>query len=141
MKVINRKKPETRPPEYTMWGQVQHFKEVATGIWCVMTSSHGGYVLSAEREKQFRKLMPKWCSAYSTTREFEEDCDWMAVVLAFPECFSEEKIAKVVEYVSTSDYFPNKYAYEVYMESLKVDDQLRKLSQVPLIQVVFDDTV
>lgn len=102
--------------KHCMWGKVDYCKQVAEGIWFVSTPGHGGYVLSHEREQQFRRIMPKWCSAYSTTREFEEDCDWVAVVLAFPECFANDHVGKAVEWASNTDYFPNKYAYEVYME-------------------------
>lgn len=102
--------------KYCMWGEIDHCEQVAEGIWAVSTPSHGGLVLSHEREQQFRKIMPGWCSAYSTTREFEEDCDCLAVVLAFPECFPDRTVEKAVEEASGTDYFPNRYAYGVYMD-------------------------
>lgn len=100
----------------SMWGQVQHCVKLAEGIWAVSTAGHGGYVLSSDRAKEFKKRMPKFNSSYSSSREFEEDCDWQAVVLAFPEEFEAKHVERVVESASKSTYFPIKYAYEQYMK-------------------------
>lgn len=58
------------------WGTIDHVSEVSEGkVWLVSTPGHGGYKLSAAANKlipaEFRK----------TGGWYEEDCDWVLVVL------------------------------------------------------------
>jgi len=88
---------KTKPEiEQSLWGPVQSCTKVAEGIWAVGTAGHGGYVLSEERAKQFKEIMPLFSSTFSSSREFEEDMDCIAVVLAFPECFSSSSTVSIL---------------------------------------------
>lgn len=87
--------------KHSMWGPVQHENPVAEGITFVSTAGHGGYVLSNERADKLRATFPRFESSFSTTTEFEEDCDANIVVLAFPECFSDERVYFAVQMLSS----------------------------------------
>lgn len=78
-------------PFYTKhWGLADQRKEVAQGIICYWTPSHGGYELSAERMLE----MPEQYRETSFTGDncFEEDCSWCGVVMAWPQYFSAKTI-------------------------------------------------
>lgn len=77
----------TPAPRYSPWGPVQQSKELAPGIWQASTAGHGGIILSQER----LAAMPAHLkiNAYGKGPNFEEDCEWALVCLAFPEAFSE----------------------------------------------------
>ena len=67
----------------TPWGLSQHAVRYADGIVAHSTAGHGGFSLSPERNR----LVP---SALRVGGGFyEEDCAWVAVVIAFPELFTE----------------------------------------------------
>jgi hypothetical protein len=87
--------------KHSMWGPVQQEHPVADGITFVSTAGHGGYVLSDERAAQLREKFPRFESRFSTATEFEEDCDANVVILAFPECFSDERVYFAVQMVSS----------------------------------------
>lgn len=87
--------------KHSIWGPVQQEHPVADGITFVSTAGHGGYVLSDERAAQLREKFPRFESPFSTATEFEEDCDANIVVLAFPECFSDERVYFAVQMVSS----------------------------------------
>ena len=78
----------------TPWGAADWINQVTEdgGILFVGTPSHGGYWLSSERlakmPSELRKFGTK--SPYHPDWEgwFEEDCEWGAVALAFPEEFT-----------------------------------------------------
>lgn len=109
---------KTKPEiEQSLWGPVQSCTKVAEGIWAVGTAGHGGYVLSEERAKQFKDIMPLFKSSYSSAREFEEDMDCIAVVLAFPECFPKDGVERAVKTAArATTYLPIAYAYSVYCQ-------------------------
>lgn len=114
---------KTKPEiEQSLWGPVQSCTKVADGIWAVGTAGHGGYVLSEERAKQFKDIMPLFKSSFSSSREFEEDMDCIAVVLAFPECFPEDGVERAVKTAArATTYLPIAYAYSVYCARYQVD--------------------
>lgn len=89
------------------WGVVEFSDSKADGLAFVSTSSHGGFVVSAERSRLMPEALRKvrtfvergaldrtvgrlpWASG---TRFYEEDCDYSLVVLAFPELFDRAVI-------------------------------------------------
>ena len=84
--------PSTAAPpidvgEESIWGTVDFAKHVAPGITQVVTSSHGGYVISPERNQ---RIDPAWRDQDGC---YEEDCDWSVVVLTFPGEFSADDVA------------------------------------------------
>lgn len=88
LRQLNRK--EINSDEYTRWGRSQHAKLYTEGIVRHYTSSHGGFVLSPERNAQIHPMLR------DSGRSYEEDCHWSAVALAFPRLFTsyEKKSAE-----------------------------------------------
>lgn len=68
----------------TPWGVAYEREELAPGIVEVRTGSHGGILLSAERQAQMPVHLGLPSAAY------EEDCEWARVAVAFPEFFKDE---------------------------------------------------
>lgn len=66
-------------PSTSIWGAIQQADEIAAGIWSVMTASHGGIILSEERQE----AMPEALRLEGA--QYEEDCDWSLPILAFSE--------------------------------------------------------
>lgn len=64
-------------PAHTIWGAPSASDEVLPGIWKVSTSSHGGLVLSQERQQ----AMPEALRVEGG--QYEEDIHWSMVALAF----------------------------------------------------------
>ena len=79
--------PATRHPTTSIWGPVQDATERAPGIWKVSTAGHGGYMLSPERVAAMPDMLKP--GAETKRGNFEEDCDWALVALAFPHHFTE----------------------------------------------------
>ena len=67
----------TERPGHTLWGSPDSAAQLLPGIWEVQTSSHGGIILSDERQA----AMPEALRLDGTS--YEEDVDWALVVLAF----------------------------------------------------------
>ena len=67
----------TPAPVQTIWGAPQTAEQLLPGVWHVTTSSHGGFVLSDERQA----AMPDALRLETTS--YEEDVDWSLVVYAF----------------------------------------------------------
>ena len=72
----------TETPRETLWGAPQTATQLLPGIWEVHTSSHGGMILSDERQA----AMPAALRLDSTS--YEEDVDWALVVLGFANEFA-----------------------------------------------------
>lgn len=64
-------------PSTSIWGAVQQADQLAPGVWSVMTASHGGIILSDQRQR----AMPPALQIESGS--YEEDCDWALPILAF----------------------------------------------------------
>ena len=68
-------------PQNSMWAAIQSADQLLPGIWSVSTAGHGGFILSEERQE----AMPD--TLRSNGRQYEEDCEWALVVLAFEQEF------------------------------------------------------
>lgn len=64
-------------PQCSSWGAIQEAEEILPGIWSVSTASHGGLILSDERQE----AMPEALTIVGGF--YEEDVNWSHVVLAF----------------------------------------------------------
>ena len=64
-------------PSTSIWGAVQQADQLGPGIWSVMTASHGGIILSDQRQA----AMPPALQIEGGSDE--EDCDWALPILAF----------------------------------------------------------
>ena len=56
--------PNTARPASSPWGSIQQADRLAAGIWSVMTASHGGILLSDERQE----AMPEALRRSTTNR-------------------------------------------------------------------------
>ena len=71
---------------HTPWGHVQHKETLANGIISVSTASHGGIVLSQNRQKQLIEKGVKPNSNFLKSNKFwEEDCDWAIPFIHFAD--------------------------------------------------------
>lgn len=68
-------------PQHSTWGAIQSADQLLPGIWSVTTASHGGFILSENRQT----AMPD--ALRDQSNQYEEDCDWALVVLAYEDEF------------------------------------------------------
>ena len=66
----------------TPWGASQMAVTYAEGVVAHMTSGHGGFHLSADRNAKVHPLLRK------DTPWYEEDCEWAIVAISFPDLFT-----------------------------------------------------
>jgi len=64
-------------PVATLWGSPQQSEQILPGVWEVHTASHGGIVLSEERQA----AMP--AALRLADPFYEEDVDWCLAIVAF----------------------------------------------------------
>lgn len=74
------------PGAHSPWGPIQSSENVAPGIDSVYTAGHGGYKLSAERN---RKVDPAWRRPRGW---YEEDCDWAIAAISHKEAMSQDML-------------------------------------------------
>jgi len=98
----------------TPWGKADQVKHITRGIRQVMTPSHGGYMLSPKKNE---KVPLAWRQASfgknGMKGNYEEDCDWVLVVLTFPELFSPGTTQ------SATECFPVFFPELAYAETLR----------------------
>jgi hypothetical protein len=79
----------------SQWGAIQFEKTVGPGIRQVETAAHGGYLLDDDAinrmPDELRAIQP-WAGHGA----YEEDCDWVIVVLAFPQYFTDQEVLNAV---------------------------------------------
>ena len=68
-------------PQWSNWDAIEEAEEVLPGIWSVSTASHGGLILSGERQEAMPEALRIEGGSY------EEDVNWSHVVLAFEDEF------------------------------------------------------
>lgn len=95
-------------PKSTPWGMSQSEHVQADGIVWYETASHGGFHLSPERQAEFGERFPNF-RTFAGGPWYEEDQDWAAVVLAFPELYLPEEIRGAVRTAHGSAR-PNNFA-------------------------------
>ncbi|MGO7758348.1 hypothetical protein ACC761_14915 [Rhizobium ruizarguesonis] len=67
----------------TPWGQSQHAVVYTDGIVAHSTASHGGFLLSPDRNRLVASRLRLADGCY------EEDCAWVAVATAYPDLFTD----------------------------------------------------
>lgn len=78
---------QTRMSTSTPWGGSQMAVVYAEGVVAHMTSSHGGFHLSADRNARVHPLLQK------DTPWYEEDCEWAIVAISFPDLFTAYELS------------------------------------------------
>ena len=80
----------------TPWGVADYHKEFAPGIDLFETPSHGGVRLSRERfasmPTELQAIRP-FADRCDGDYWYEEDCDIVIVIVAFPELFEAQNVA------------------------------------------------
>ena len=79
----------------TPWGKADYSKQEAPGIMRYTTPGHGGYHLSATRWAELRRVLPHF-RPWAGDQWLEEDCDWAAAVMVWPELFTANQCAHAV---------------------------------------------
>lgn len=69
-------------PSCSPWGAIQQADQLIPGAWLVSTATHGGILLSDERQA----AMPD--ALRMTEPAYEEACDWSLPILAFQDEFA-----------------------------------------------------
>jgi len=70
-------------PASSPWGTPQSSTRLASGIWSITTSSHGGIWLSPERNADVPDYMA------DATGWYEEDLAWAVPAVVYPEAFRD----------------------------------------------------
>ncbi|WP_103727301.1 hypothetical protein [Novosphingobium sp. HII-3] len=70
-------------PSSSIWGAIQEAEQILPGIWSVSTPSHGGLIVSDERQEAIAEPLRIEGASY------EEDVNWAHVILAFEDEFRE----------------------------------------------------
>lgn len=78
--------PPTTPPKQSPWGVVQAAEQPLPGIWQVSTASHGGFLLSGERQSAMPDVLRLDDAAY------EDDVDWARIMVAFDDEFRSSRL-------------------------------------------------
>lgn len=73
---------QTRMSASTPWGGSQMAVVYTEGVVAHMTSGHGSFHLSTERNAKVHPLLRK------DTPWYEEDCEWAIVAMSFPDLFT-----------------------------------------------------
>jgi hypothetical protein len=96
--------------KHTIWGYPQDIKPVEglEGVAWVSTSSHGGYVLSDERADELAEKFPDVVPFAGSRNHWEEDCDWVYVVLTWPDFFPEQQAKEAKHNKKITDSYKQK---------------------------------
>lgn len=95
---------------WTPWGASQSSKQWARGIMSYSTAGHGGFSVTPAKHAEMLPELGDIGHFEYDKYWFEEDCAYAAVVLAFPELFSDKP--EVVTYAAKSlqTYHPAAHA-------------------------------
>jgi hypothetical protein len=99
----------TPAPVHTLWDTPDMATQRLPGVWLVKTPSHGGFVLSDERQA----AMPEALRFDSI--HYEEDIDWTLVILAFEAEFEQAKdpyfdIERGIAHQTARHWRPDRYS-------------------------------
>ncbi|WP_352901276.1 hypothetical protein [Mesorhizobium sp. M1340] len=114
---------------HTPWGTSQGATVYAEGVVAHSTASHGGFHLSAERNRKVQPMLRADGGWY------EEDCHWAAVAQAFPELFTD--FEKACAETTIRDWYPD--AWEAIRERVLEPGQTAKKDERALFEKHTDD--
>lgn len=83
-----------RPGMQTPWGISEHVETIAPGIYRHRTERHGGLHLDPTRQAALEVKFE--FPTFAGGPWYEEDADWAAVAIAFPEHFTTEQLMAAV---------------------------------------------
>jgi len=79
------------------WGTMNERDAVAAGIDWIDGSSHGGFILSADRVAAMPADLRR--ESFTNDNYFEEDCSAAAVLVAFPQYFPADRVARAARHL------------------------------------------
>lgn len=113
-------------PKYSPWGQIDHSRELASGIFNVSTPGHGGYWLSPARRAKLPSVAFKR-NFLKDAAWWEEDCDWCVPFLFFHEEIKPFYASVGYDFGAALDaakHTAEQYHPEFYAEWLKSSSQV-----------------
>lgn len=75
---------------WTPWGYADEVITWDNGLKFYSTPSHGGFKVPEKLKKQLAHHDEKACASSDWSPWYEEDCEAIKIMLAFPECFKNE---------------------------------------------------
>ena len=99
----------TPAPVHTLWDAPQTAEQRLPGVWSVTTASHGGFVLSDERQA----AMPEALGVDGNS--YEEDVNWSLVILGFEAEFKAASdplfdIERDLAHQTARHWLPHRYS-------------------------------
>ena len=99
----------TPAPVHTLWDAPQTAEQRLPGVWSVTTASHGGFVLSDERQA----AMPE--ALRGDGNSYEQDVNWSLVILGFEAGFKAASdplfdIARDLAHQTARHWLPHRYS-------------------------------
>jgi len=121
------REPDSEPSQAnTPWGKAHYVTRFPKGIRTYSTAGHGGFCVPLKladehmprvlREIGDRRLNGVW---------FEEDCEWGAVVAAFPSYFTKSSVAAAMQ--TLANWHPD--AYEAHYGVTLTDEESTKKAE------------
>lgn len=86
------KPPATECKTSTPWGTADYCYKYARGVIQYATPGHGGFKVAITKALQMPPALAKMGMNWGGALWFEEDCQYAAVMLAFPELFNEAQV-------------------------------------------------
>lgn len=122
---------DIRSTAHTPWGQSQGGTVYAEGVVCHSTASHGGFHLSAERNRKVHAMLRIGGGFY------EEDEAWAIVAITFPHLFTafERRCAEA----SVKDSYPD--AWETISGTALQPGESRKKDERAFLERHADDWI
>ena len=87
---------------WTPWGMADYVKNYTEGLDCFGTPSHGGFGVSDELMRDMEPTLAAF-KTWAGRNWYEEDCDCIIVVLAFPQYFGERHLRCAVDALRHDD--------------------------------------
>jgi hypothetical protein len=84
----------------TPWGNPDSGKHIGDGIVFYSTPSHGGYRVPAEKLAEMPKALREF-RTFAGHGWYEEDCDAVIVILAFPHLFNPQHVFYAIDAVKS----------------------------------------
>lgn len=82
----------------TPWGVSQYAEAHGEGITFYGTAGHGGFFVEPELNQQIPEYLRRaTCNNQGEAGWYEEDCDWSAVAICFPDRFTAQSVEAAKE--------------------------------------------
>tara|TARA_Y100000034_G_scaffold122670_1_gene168437 strand:+ start:330 stop:998 length:669 start_codon:yes stop_codon:yes gene_type:complete len=118
--------PSERSAAPTPWGKADVVARYPRGIRSYSTPSHGGFCVPLRlADEHMPRVLREIGDRQSNGVWFEEDCDWAAVVAAFPTLFPKREVAEAM--TTLANWQPD--AFETHFGVILTDDESFKKAE------------